>query len=191
MFIEAILLGIILGRLRSGKVSALEKVNFKGLGIILALLIFDIVFRFFLSSSQTSIADSLFIYYPVFSMIIYLGTIIVLEINKNIKNMRIIEAGFILNFLPMALNGGKMPVLKSALLEIGKTREAQIMEQGLMLGHKLIDNNTRFSLLADFIPLNIFIPKVISLGDIVIAIGIILFISHYMTIGRKVPKTKR
>lgn len=185
MFVEAILIGIILGRFRSGKLSALENINFKGLIFIVALLILDTVLRFFLSSSSVSFADTLFIYYPIFSMGIYLATIIVLELNKNIKYMRLIESGFILNFLPMVLNGGKMPVLESALVEIGKIREVEIMRQGLMMGHKLIDSNTRFTILADFIPMNIFIPKVISIGDIIIALGIILFISHYMTVGRK------
>lgn len=188
LFIEAILIGIILGRFRSGNLSALEKINFKGLIFIVVMLILDIILRFFLSTSPLILADTLFIYYPTFSLGIYVATIIVLELNKHIKYMRLIEGGFVLNFLPMALNGGKMPVLESALVQIGKIQEAEIMKRGLMLGHQLIDESTRFKILSDFIPLNIFIPKVISIGDIVIALGIILFISHYMTKGRRINK---
>lgn len=188
LFIEAILLGIILGRFRGGKLSSLEKINFKGLYFILGLLIFDFILRFFLSTSNHQIFDNIFVYYPIFSMFIYIVTIFILDLNKDIKYFRLIESGFILNLLPMILNGGKMPVSESAMISIGKIEEVEIMKKGLMFGHQLINENTRFSFLSDIIPFNFFIPKVISLGDIVIALGVALFISHYMIKDRKIDK---
>ncbi len=188
MFIEAILLGIILGRFRSGNVKGLEKIKFKGLYFILGLLIFDIFLRFLMAKSQNPIFDTIFRIYPFISIIIYVITIFVININSRLKYMRVIEGGFILNLLPMVLNNGKMPVLESALIKIGKIEEVELMKKGLMFGHEIISESTRFWVFGDIIPFNLFIPKVISIGDIVIAAGIILFISHYMTRNRRIPK---
>lgn len=188
LFIEAILLGIILGRLRSGKLSKLEKIEFKGFKLLLGFFIVDILLRLFIVNSSSKLAMILFAYYPYTNIALYILTIIFLELNKKQPFVRIIEAGFLLNLLPMITNNGKMPVLESALIKVGKLQEVEIMRRNLMLGHQLVNSTTRFQFLADILPLNLFIPKVISLGDIVIALGIALFISSKMTRGRGFEK---
>ncbi len=191
MFIEAILGGIILGRLRSGNVAALENIKFKGLKSIVTLLIMDLVLRFFILKSNSVLANKLFYYYPIFSVLFYGFVIIILGINQKLKYMRLIQSGFVLNLLPMIANGGKMPVLESALQSIGKFQEIDLLKSNLLLTHTLVNEGTRFRALSDIIPIPYFLPKVISIGDIVLSLGLILFISHYMTMGRKVTKDNR
>ena len=186
MFIEAIIGGIIIGRLRSGNILALENIKFKGWKFLIALLLIDLGLRFYIVKSSSSLGLALFNYYPMFSIIFYLLTIVILDLNKNLKYLRIIQSGYVLNLLPMLTNGGKMPVLESALKSIGKFAEIELLKNNALLTHKLVDDTTKFRILADNIPFPYFIPKVISIGDIILSIGLMLFISHYMTIGRKV-----
>ena len=190
MFIEAIIGGIILGRLRSGNISALENIKFKGWKFLIVLLLMDMGLRFYIVKSSSNLGWTLFNYYPILSIIFYLLTIVILDLNKNLKHIRIIQSGYVLNLLPMITNGGKMPVLESALNSIGKFTEIELLKNNLLLTHKLVDDTTKFRFLSDIIPFPYFIPKVISIGDIILSIGLILFISHYMTIGRKVPNKR-
>ncbi|WP_054252215.1 DUF5317 domain-containing protein [Neofamilia massiliensis] len=184
MVIEAIILGILLGKLRSGKISNLEDLKFKALMPLLGVFIFDLVLRFFIVKSTSTLAAKLFSFYPYFNLLIYLFIIFILEINKNLKYLRVVEAGFVLNYLPMIANGGKMPILKDALLSINKTREIDLLIKNQLLTHSLVNEATRFKALCDNIPIKYFLPKVISLGDIFLALGLVLFISYFMTRGR-------
>jgi hypothetical protein len=190
LFIEAIIAGIILGRLRSGSISALENIKFKGWKILIILLLMDMGLRLYIINSSSNLGEILFNYYPVFSIIFYLITIIILDLNKNLKHLRIIQSGYVLNLLPMLINGGKMPVLESALDSIDKLNEIDLLKSNVLLTHKLVDETTRFKFLADNIPFPYFFPKVISIGDVILSIGLVLFISHYMTIGRKFPNNR-
>ena len=91
MFIEAIIAGIILGRLRSGSISALENIKFKGWKILIILLLMDMGLRLYIINSSSNLGEILFNYYPVFSIIFYLITIIILDLNKNLKLWRGID----------------------------------------------------------------------------------------------------
>lgn len=188
MVIEAIILGILIGSLRSGKISNLEDLKFKAFIPLLGVFVFDLVLRFFIVKSTSALATKLFSYYPYFNLLLYLFIIFILEINKNLKYLRIVEAGFVLNYLPMIANGGKMPISKEALISLNKTREIDLLVQDKFLTHSLINESTRFKALCDTIPIKYFFPKVISLGDIFLALGLVLFISYYMTRGRDYAK---
>lgn len=185
MFIEAIIIGLIFGKLRSGKISELERVRFRGLRFIFLVILLDFILRFFIMLLEPPVSSALFFVYPFVSILIYIFTILMLDLNKNLKYVRIIESGFVLNLLPMILNGGKMPVSPEAILKIGKVNEYALLKGDFLLGHKILTDGTRFKILSDIIPVKYIIPKVISIGDIVIAIGLILFIGYYMTRGRE------
>lgn len=180
MFVEAIIIGILFGLLRNGNIKKLNKLNLKGLRILLGVLLFDLILRFFILKSNTKLSAFFFDIYPIISILIFIIAFSVFELNKDTKYFRIMQAGYLLNFLPIISNGGKMPVLESALSEIGKSYEIQLLKENLILTHCLMDDNTRFKALGDILPIKFFIPKVISVGDIVIFAGLILFIAHYM-----------
>lgn len=185
MFIEALLIGLIFGKLRSGKISELENINIKGLYYILLVIVLDFILRIFIKRLGPPVSTALFYIYPFISILIYVFTIMMLDINKNLKYIRLVESGFVLNLLPMVLNGGKMPVSGDAILKLGKVNEYALLKGDFLLGHKLLTDGTRFKILSDIIPVPFIIPKVISIGDIIIALGIILFIGHYMSRGRR------
>lgn len=184
MVIEAIIIGILLGKLRSGRISNLESLKFKAWKPLVGLFVFDILLRLFIVKSTSPFATKLFSYYPYFNLLLYLFIIFILELNRKLKHLRIVQAGFVLNFLAMVANNGKMPILKEALLSLNKTREIDLLINDQLLTHTLINEATRFKALCDNIAVKYLLPKVISLGDIFLALGLALFVSYYMTRGR-------
>jgi hypothetical protein len=89
--------------------------------------------------------------------------------------------GITLNLIPTITNGGRMPVSKNALLKLNMIDQLKILQEDIVITHTLITNSTKFKFLSDIIPVKYFLPKVISIGDIVLSIGIFLMIQKFMT----------
>jgi hypothetical protein len=93
----------------------------------------------------------------------------------------LIFIGVLLNFIVMAANGGRMPVSPEAA-SILDPFFIEALKNGLYGKHTLITESTRLALLGDIIPLSAPYPKeqVISLGDVVMNIGVFFFIQKLM-----------
>ncbi|MCI6610600.1 MAG: DUF5317 domain-containing protein [Ezakiella sp.] len=93
--------------------------------------------------------------------------------NYKYKGMIILITGVSLNFIVMYLNGLKMPIDGYFYKQIVSDANFMATKMGRNLYHSLIDDNTLYYQLADIIPLlkPYPFPKIISIGDIFIAIG--------------------
>lgn len=98
------------------------------------------------------------------------------------KGLRLVLFGTTLNFFPIILNNGKMPVSLKALKISNLHTELALLEEGRILTHILACESTRLAILSDIIPIPKPYPlaKIISLGDIFIAIGLFILIQTYM-----------
>ena len=83
-----------------------------------------------------------------------------------------------MNTIPMALNGGRMPVSEWALRHTGLLQELELIADNRIVTHTILNDDTSFKVLSDIIPL---VYKVISIGDLLMAAGIFLIILKYMT----------
>jgi hypothetical protein len=99
----------------------------------------------------------------------FIGMIVGLIINYKIPGVAWIVAGATLNLLALVLNEGFMPVDQNALNKTGQ--EVSSFETDSR--HQLMTNTTTFWMLGDWIPV---IKYVLSPGDLLVAIGIILLI---------------
>ncbi|NLY19998.1 MAG: DUF5317 domain-containing protein [Tissierellia bacterium] len=180
MFIEAIVLGVILGYLRGGKINNLNRIELRFPVALIATFIIEIILRLYSVNFNNSIANLIFDNYMYIHIVFYIIVIAILTANDKLKYMKIIQGGYILNLLPMMFNGGKMPISESALIRVGQSDMISFLKEGLIPTHQLIDSSTRFWQLSDFIPMKYPIAKVISPGDIVLSLGLILFIYHNM-----------
>ena len=185
VFLEAIIIGLLIGLLRKGRISNLNNLKFNGINILLILIVADLLLRQYIVRSNSHFSVILFNVYPKINLVVYFITILVMGLNNHLKNMRVIQSGYVLNFLPMISNGGKMPVSADAMAKIGKVLEVDVLRNNLYLGHSLMTESTRFKVLCDTIAIPFPTPKVISVGDIVISIGIIMFLVHQMK-GKKI-----
>ncbi|MBT9173102.1 MAG: hypothetical protein DDT21_01492 [Syntrophomonadaceae bacterium] len=153
--------------LRGGKLARLAALDLRGVPLL------------FLTVSLRLLADWLATYrlpaavwlQPV--AYLALGWFFILNIRR--AGFLPLGAGSALNLLVMLFNGGAMPVSPDALEAIG----AATVPQGT---HTLLTGSTRLPFLADVIPLRWHFPGpvVISAGDILITLGVFLFIQRQM-----------
>ena len=93
--------------------------------------------------------------------------------------LAVVTLGGLLNFLVMAANAGRMPVDLGLLRAAGKPHLAVRIAQGTAFRHEPLTPDTRLAFLGDVIPL----PRpfnVPSIGDVVLAVGLMLLVWHGM-----------
>jgi hypothetical protein len=103
----------------------------------------------------------------------YLPLLILVLINRHREGMWLAGVGVLMNFSVIALNGG-MPVLEgAAVVAAGLGGGAGGFQLALDFKHVLLDASTRIPFLGDVIPVRLFgIGQVISLGDVLLAVGL-------------------
>jgi len=106
-------------------------------------------------------------------LVSYLPLLILVLINRNREGMWLAGFGVLMNFSVIALNGG-MPVLEgAAVVAAGLGGGAGGFRLALDFKHVLLDASTRIPFLGDVIPVRLFgIGQVISLGDVLLAVGL-------------------
>jgi len=167
MFIEAIIFAVIIGYLLRGRLKNIDIMGVKALYLV--LIGFLIKFLIIMSIQHGFIARGTITY--ILYSIQYSLLLIFVIINRKNKYILIMGIGFLLNALPIFINGGAMPVSTAAAKSLGFNKE--IYMQGL---YRAIDGTTRFNFLGDTIPYKLGKAYVISIGDIILAIGLFLFI---------------
>lgn len=101
----------------------------------------------------------------------YVPLLVVVALNQRMPGMWITGIGILMNFTVIALNNG-MPVLPEAIELAGG-------DPGMALSakHVVLDAGSRLAFLADIIP----VPgSVISLGDVLLAVGLGVFIEDQL-----------
>ena len=178
MIIEAIIIGIIIGTVRKGKLSRLEylKINLSPL-IILSLISYVSIIVMNLGSLDFN--SSL---YNVFLILTYALIIIVLTFNLDKKFMFLPLIGVMMNFICMCVNSFKIPVKSDIILKL----------YGEETSNLLLANKIKFFIPAEGANLNALgklfsisdyylYDVILSIGDIIIFVGIILIIQELMT----------
>jgi hypothetical protein len=101
--------------------------------------------------------------------------------NRKNPGFLLILIGVFLNFLVMALNGGRMPVSLDAasVLDPGYI---EVLKESLYAKHTMLTSSTYLGFLGDVIPISDPYPRtqIISIGDIIMNIGIFFFIQYLM-----------
>lgn len=107
-------------------------------------------------------------------LISYLPLLLLVILNRERKGMWLAGLGVLMNFSVIAANGG-MPVLAEAALAAGRYEESLQVAYGYK--HVALDAGTFLSFLADVIPVRLLGQgQVISLGDVLLAVGLGAFL---------------
>jgi len=167
MFIQVIILAILIGLILKGNFKNLSNVRIEGIYLILASFLLEAVVIMSIKKGILSIGP--ITYYA--DMAMYLLLFIFVYKNKKNPLILIIGLGFVLNAIPIFANGGMMPVGVNAANAAGITQN--VATQGL---YKLVDGNTKFWFLGDIIPYTVLNKNIVSIGDLVSAVGIMLLI---------------
>ncbi len=171
MFILALIAGIILGYISKGTLRNLANINLKGTYLIIIGFIIEFVIIMLI---QKKIITAGVITY-IMNVIMYILILAFIFVNKKNKYIVIMGVGFMLNAIAIFANGGVMPVSSSAIETIGFS--TNVHTEGL---YNLINSNTNLSFLGDIIPIDFIGRFIVSIGDVIAAIGMILFIVKSM-----------
>ena len=174
MFVEAIGLSLVVAVIRGGKIRRLGELKLQKAWLIFAPG--GLIALLYLSHipglkpiSNYALPVHIVAYCMVFALI---------WLNRRLAGMLIIGAGALLNFAAMAFNGGQMPVSHEAARYVGM---AEQLEKGNAVRHVSDGGNTRLYYLSDIIPAPsppFLTPGVISVGDILLSVGLFVLIQR-------------
>lgn len=194
MLIESVVLAIIIGYFLRGRLSNLAITPIKGVLFIFGGLIFRNFPGFFVKIYKGGEFVSITNYpeteqilitvqklAPVLFVLSFVLMMIGVFMNKKHWPMNVVLIGIMLNFVVVTANLGFMPVLKEGLSFAGFDT-SKILSSRLDMNHILVDVNTNLTFLSDIIPVPrpYPMPKMLSVGDIFMSVGILLYITTEM-----------
>lgn len=178
MLVDFLIASILIGLLRRGKLKSLGEIPFRGIEAIFA--------SFFVRFLPLMLKGSLYEVAVKFNIVIvaisYFLLLYALLLNWKIRPMRLVALGVFLNFLVIMANGGKMPVSVPLALAVGLEDLVPLLSDPEYLYHTAVDGSTKLSFLGDVIPLPPPYPKprVFSLGDLAMGLGIFFTLQEAM-----------
>lgn len=191
---SAVALGLIIGILSRGSFSgfAVGAARFRWLPLMIAAALVQVVI-FTPPVGSREIVHNIGPYVYIATI---LATLVFLSANRHIPGLTVILAGTLLNATVIIANGGFMPSPESALREVGIYEEVRTIQEspdggGLTHTNTVIaaddaglffDSGTPLLVLGDVIAIPDGIPaaNVISIGDILIAIGAAIAVVRVM-----------
>lgn len=181
MVYDGIILSLIIGLIRRGSLKGLARIELKFGWVFPLLLIFQVAVFYFQQSNDLIAGIS-----PYSFIAVYIVGLIFLWLNRRSSGFIWIFAGVFLNFLVMALNGGRMPVSVEVAAKVLDPSYIQELTGGLYAKHAAMSDSTLLGFLGDVIPFRrpYLGAQVISIGDIIMNIGIFIYI-QYLMVTRK------
>lgn len=188
MIFEALILGIIIGKIRGGKI--------KRLGYSTLQLPFILLCSFILILG-TSILNSLghpvaIAYRMPLYIVAYVLLFLVLFFNLHQRSLWFVMIGAILNFAAIVLNQGSMPVDLALLEAHGFNNMLQSMKINalphyisLEVAHPLTQYLGKIIATPSFYPLK----QILSVGDLLISLGLLLYVQHVIH-SRNYPRAE-
>jgi hypothetical protein len=185
LFFYAVLIGLLIGRLRKGK---FEKIGYLRIkypllivsGIIIQISIF--ILKLGLTDIQSIIPDILLV-------ASYIVLLVGMILNVSISYMYLVLTGAALNFIMMSLNGFRTGITLNAAKAVYSQEIIELLISGNIRYFTIISEDKFY--MGGFIPLSrIFLyPAIMTIGDVILYIGMILMIQKIMT-DRNIRKGK-
>ncbi|HHX87351.1 MAG TPA: DUF5317 domain-containing protein [Firmicutes bacterium] len=184
MFLEAAIIGAVIGLLRGGKLNRLGQINLSGWPLAVIALIIQLG----LWVDYGARWNCLPVLIPYLHILSYLPLLAFVYMNRSQPGMYLFGLGLLLNLIVIASNGGTMPVDADKLAPL--LREELLSGAGSPL-HLPIDINTRLAFLGDVVRIPYGKHRMISAGDIALSIGLLHFIQQGIQKRRTTKKRGR
>lgn len=171
-------------KVRKGKFRNIEKIEIKGYYLLLIAAGIQII-----SSILKGIGfingfnlERGLLFLHILSYI-FMIVCVILNLKKN--SMKAFLIGIILNFIVIFANGGKMPVSLNGIKGINDNIGSVLPISEFDIKHQGVTSDTKFVYLSDIIliPEPYPVPKILSVGDIFIMIGLFIFLQEAMVIN--------
>jgi Family of unknown function (DUF5317) len=172
LFAFALALGVVLGYILHGRLSNLASVRVRWWGIIPVALVLQ------LGPLPQGGGTDLLIRTIILSLS-YAIIVVFTLVNVRVPGMVLIMVGVMANFSVIAANGG-MPVGAEALRDSGQDVVLTEMRGSAPDTHHLVTEEDSLTFLGDVIGVPPPIARAISIGDIIVCLGLIWFIASAM-----------
>ena len=176
--IGAVLIGIVVGYLRRGRIAHLAALQLRFLWVIpVSLLIQLAIFPLFSVRPLFPYATS------SLHLLSYALILVFLVLNYRTFPLLVIGMGSLLNLLVITVNGGYMPSSPAALARAGNEGvAARLLQDGVYGNVILMSEGTQLNALGDLLYLPRWVPfaTAFSLGDLIVALGLIWLIAWGM-----------
>ena len=173
MFLEALIFGIIVGYIRRGKISRLSYVDFN----FIPLIYISALFYLGIIVINLGLYDYESFLYSTFLIGSMVLTGLFLIANLSIKYMFIPLIGLGLNLLSFFTNKFKFPLSPQAAGQIYGAEAVELLNKGKLLFFTSSETAT-LSYLGNIIPVGNWF--VVSIGDIITALGVVLVVQCIM-----------
>ena len=167
MFIQVIVLAIIIGFIFKGNLNNLADIKIEALYLVVVSFLVEAMVILTIRKGLMHIG------YITYFIDVFMYILLFIFVYKNRKNpyIMLMGFGFLLNAIAIFLNGGTMPVSSDALKTAGMT--FNVGSQGL---YNVVGNTTKLWFLGDIFPYTFIQKNIVSVGDLVAAVGMLLFI---------------
>jgi len=180
LFGEGIFIGLLLGKLNGGRLRYFERLSIRAWPLILAAFVLQI-YPMFLGK------DSLYQRFQLYSYAIsYLLLIICAALNLDQKGVWLILAGLLMNAAVVFLNQMRMPISFSGLERAGLQEMMQAIQKGEILYYIPLEGVKNWIRVLGkwiVIPKPYPFAKVVSIGDLLMTLGLIWWIRGNMVRG--------
>lgn len=174
MFFEALILGVIIGFLRRGKLSRLSYINFS----YRLLIYISALFYLGIIVINLGLYDYDSFLYSGFLIGSMVFTGLFLTANLSIKFMFIPLVGLALNLFSFLVNKFKFPLSPEAATQIYGTEMTELLNNGKLLFYTSSETAT-LSFLGNIISVGNWF--VVSIGDIIAALGVVFIVQSIMS----------
>jgi len=182
MLLDVLVISLIIGLLRGGKLTRLANLPLRRIELIILPFLIQYALVYF-GERGLRLLENWGVYLYIFS---YSLLLVAIWYNKHIREMKILGAGIAINFIVILANGGEMPVSVDALSRVGLLNILPLLRNKAYVIHTVLTESTRLKFLADVIPLPPPYPRprVLSVGDIIMAVGLFMLIQRGMLKNR-------
>lgn len=178
MLIESVGTSVVVGKLRGGSFTNMKDANLEKWYFFVSGFLVEFSAVYLSEKGFEIFRDNILLIHFLSYMLLFIG----LYYNRSLLGFKLIFIGIFLNFLVIMANGGQMPVLGEAMVNIGLVDNMVAIRDGHVITHTLIDDRTVLRYLGDImvLPKPYPRPKIFSIGDVFMAVGVFLYIQEIM-----------
>ncbi len=183
MLLEAVLLAVLAGFLLKGSLRRVPAIRLRGLALLLIPVAVALLTRV---SLPLRLIEAMGRPGSIALMLLRYGTLIVFALlNYREWSVDLIGLGGLSNCMVTVANGGMMPVSRIVLRAGAGSASTRLLEEGRVFGYRLAGASTRLRFLGDMLRARGFHVYLLSVGDLLIAVGLFCLVIRLM--GARAP----
>lgn len=178
MIIESVGTSLIVGKIRKGKFSYLKDAEIHKWYLIVAAFLLEFATVYLSAKGYKFFSNNIFLIHLTSYILLFIG----IYFNFSRLSFKLVMIGTLLNFIVIMLNGGQMPVSQDAMVKAGLAGDLKALLNGEIITHTIIAKDTILRFLGDIfiLPKPYPRPKVFSIGDVCMAVGVFIYLQEIM-----------